>query len=179
MEQRQGRALCEKWLIFSSKHGASPPFTVGKNWASNFVNRRPELRTRYSKRYDYKHAQNEDPKVLREWFNTVQPVIAGTGIQQEDIYNFDETGFAMGLISTAKGVTRAEYYDRRGFLQPRNRKWVPVIESIGAHGYLLPPCVIFKGKSYCDAWFDNLPSDWRFEVSDNGWTTDDIGLRWL
>jgi hypothetical protein len=29
-------------------------------------------------------------------------------------------------------------------------------------------------------WFDdNLPRDWRIEVSTNGWTTDDIGLRWL
>ncbi len=28
-------------------------------------------------------------------------------ILPDDIYNFDETGFAMGLISTAKVVTRA------------------------------------------------------------------------
>jgi hypothetical protein len=31
-------------------------------------------------------------------------------------------------------------------------------------------------------WFteiENLPKDWRIEVSDNGWTTDEIGLRWL
>lgn len=32
------------------------------------------------------------------------------GIQPEDIYNLDETGFAMGLISAQKVVTRAEYY---------------------------------------------------------------------
>jgi hypothetical protein len=30
------------------------------------------------------------------------------GIQDEDIYNFDETGFAMGLIATSWVVTRAE-----------------------------------------------------------------------
>ena len=28
------------------------------------------------------------------------------GVAYEDIYNFDETGFAMGLIATAKVVTR-------------------------------------------------------------------------
>lgn len=28
------------------------------------------------------------------------------GIAQEDIYNFDETGYAMGLIATAKVVPR-------------------------------------------------------------------------
>jgi hypothetical protein len=28
-------------------------------------------------------------------------------------------------------------------------------------------------------WFKDLPQDWRFEVSNNGWTSDAIGLRWL
>jgi len=44
---------------------------------------------------------------------------------------------------------------------------------------LLPPCIIFKGKVAIADWFDNLPKDWRFEISNNGWTTDKIGLRWL
>jgi hypothetical protein len=42
----------------------------------------------------------------------IQSVIDENGIQLEDIYNFDETGFAMGLISAQKVDTRAEYYGR-------------------------------------------------------------------
>lgn len=38
------------------------------------------------------------------------------GIQQEDIYSFDETGFAMGLISAQEVVTRAKYYCRQSIL---------------------------------------------------------------
>jgi hypothetical protein len=106
-------------------------------------------------------------------------VIDENGIQPEDIYNFDETGFAMGLISAQKVVTRAEYYGRRSILQPGNREWVTAIEAICADGYSLPPYVIFKGKVAIAGWFDNLPKDWRIEVSNNGWTTDEIGLRWL
>jgi hypothetical protein len=145
----------------------------------NFVQRRDELRTRYSVRYDYQRALNEDPKALRAWFATVQSVIDENGIQAEDIYNFDETGFAMGLISSQKVVTRAEYYGRRRLLQPGNREWVTTIEAICADGYSLPPCIILKGKVAMADWFQNLPQDWRFEVSDNGWTTDAISLRWL
>jgi hypothetical protein len=165
--------------ILLAARGNQPPPTVGKNWPSKFVERREELRTRYSVRYDYQRALNEDPKTLRAWFATVQSVINENGIQPEDIYNFDETGFAMGLISSQKVVTRAEFYGRRRLLQPGNREWVTAIESICADGYSLPPCVIFKGKVYQASWFENLPKDWRFEVSDNGWTTDEIGLRWL
>ena len=85
----------------------------------------------------------------------------------------------MGLIATARVVTRAEYYDRRAILQARNREWVTTIKSINAASWALPPCVIFKGKNYIEGWFDGLPRDWRIEVSPNGWTTDKIGLRWL
>jgi hypothetical protein len=102
--------------ILLAARGNQPPTTVGKNWPSTFVNRRPELRTRFSRRYDYQRALNEDPKSLRQWFTTVQRIIDEKGIQPEDIYNFDETGFAMGLISSQKVVTRAEYYGRRSLL---------------------------------------------------------------
>lgn len=102
--------------ILLAARGETSPTTVSKNWPSTFVNRREELRTRYSKKYNYERALNEDPRSLRQWFTTVQRTIDEKGIQPEDIYNFDETGFAMGLISTQKVVTRAEYYGRRPIL---------------------------------------------------------------
>jgi hypothetical protein len=75
----------------------------------------------------------------------------------------------MGLISTQKVVTRAEMYGNgRRLLQPGNREWVTAIEAIGADGYSLPPYVIFKAKVAIAGWFDNLPKDWRIEVSANG-----------
>ena len=45
--------------------GSTSLLTVGVNWASTFINRRDELRTRFSTRYDYQRALNEDPKSLR------------------------------------------------------------------------------------------------------------------
>jgi hypothetical protein len=85
--------------ILLAARGSHPPPTVGVKWPDNLINRRPDLRIRVSIRYDYQRALNEDPKLLREWFLTVQRIIDKNGIQPEDIYNFDETGFAMGLIS--------------------------------------------------------------------------------
>lgn len=166
--------------ILPAARDSHPPPTVSKNWPSQFVKRREELRIRTSINYDYQRALNEDPKLLQEWFSTVQNVIDENGIQPDDIYNFDETGFAMSLISSQKVVTRADLCGRRRLLQPGNREWVTSIESICADGFSLPPCVIFKGKVAIAGWFtDNLPKDWRIEVSANRWTTDEIGLRSL
>ena len=165
--------------LLLSKRGTIPIKTVGEKWVYNFTQRTPELQSRFSCRYDYQRAKQEDPKVIQEWFNTIQAIVQQYGILPEDIYNFDKTGFAIGPMATAKVITRAEDYGQRPVLQPGNREWVTTIESISAAGWALPPTIIFKGKLYNQAWFDGLPGDWRFEVSQNGWTTDEIGLRWL
>jgi hypothetical protein len=40
--------------------------------------------------------------------------------------------------------------------------------------------VIFKATKYSqEGWFETLPDDWRINISDNGWTTDKIGMDWL
>src|SRR5437667_12051427 len=64
---------------------ASP---VGVNWSSNFVKRRPELRIRYYRKYDYQRAKCEDRKAIREWFDLVRNVKAKYGILDDDTYNF-------------------------------------------------------------------------------------------
>jgi hypothetical protein len=85
----------------------------------------------------------------------------------------------MGLILAQKVVTQAKYYGQHSILQPGNYKWVTTIKAICIDGYLLPPCMIFKGKVAIAGWFNNLLKDWRFKVLNNSWTTDEIGLHWL
>ena len=61
---------------------------VGQHWASNFIHRRPELRTRFQQKYDYQRAKCEDPEIIRGWFELVRNTIAKYGIHDADIYNF-------------------------------------------------------------------------------------------
>ena len=51
--------------ILLAARGSQPPPTVGKNWPSKFIEHRDKLRTRFSVRYDYQRALNEDPKALQ------------------------------------------------------------------------------------------------------------------
>lgn len=39
---------------------------VGKNWVSNFIRRSPELKSRFSRRYGYQRAKQEDPKAIQD-----------------------------------------------------------------------------------------------------------------
>jgi len=64
--------------------------TVGENWARNFINRHETLKSQFSRKYDHQRAKNEDPAVIRDWFQRLQQTIQEFGILEQDIYNFDE-----------------------------------------------------------------------------------------
>jgi hypothetical protein len=154
---------------------------VGTRWASNFVRRRPELRTRFQRRYDYQRAKCEDPEVIRGWFELVRNTIAKYGICDEDIYNFDETGFMMGIISTAMVVTSSDGRTNAKRMQPGNREWATVIQGVNSQGWTVPPFVIVAGKNHLTSWYQNsgFPPEWVIAVSENGWTTNERGMDWI
>ena len=134
--------------LLLTEQGSTPHQTVGTKWIYNFIQRTPELKTRLSRRYDYQRTQNEDINQIQGWFTLVSNTIAKYSIHSDDRYNFDETGFAMGMIAATRVVTRSDYYGRAKLLQPGNREWVTSIECIGASGYILPPYIIFKAKRH-------------------------------
>src|SRR5258708_18325124 len=137
-------------LLLTARDGVP----VGKNWATNFINRRPELKSKFSRKYDYKRAQCEDPVIIGEWFRLVRNTIAKYGITNEDIYNFDEAGFQMGVIGTARVVTSSEARNRPKKAQPGNREWVSIIQGVNSSGWPLPPFIIFDGKKHLSAWHE-------------------------
>ncbi|OBS16612.1 hypothetical protein FPOA_27274 [Fusarium poae] len=153
---------------------------VGKRWAYNFVKRQPELKTRIFRRYDYQRAKCEDPAIIRGWFRLVQNTIAKYSIQSGDIWNFDETGFMMGLIQSGMVVTGSERQGRPKSVQPGNREWITAIPAINAEGQSIPPFIISSGQYHVN-WYreSNLPADWVIATSQNGWTNNELGLEWL
>uniref|UniRef100_A0A093XEM9 HTH CENPB-type domain-containing protein n=1 Tax=Talaromyces marneffei PM1 TaxID=1077442 RepID=A0A093XEM9_TALMA len=60
------------------------------------------------------------------------------GIVDDDIYNFDETGFAMGIGATAKVIYSSDRQGKPSIIQPGNREWVTVVECVGSSGSNTP-----------------------------------------
>ena len=107
---------------------------VGQNWAKSFVKRRPELRIKFNRKYDYKRALCEDPELIQGWFRLVQNTKAKYGIQDNDMYNFDETGFMMGMHNASAVVTASERRSKPKSLQQGNREWVTSVVCVSAAG---------------------------------------------
>jgi hypothetical protein len=127
--------------------------TVSQRWPYNFVNRSDRLKSRFNRRLDYQRAQCEDPKVINDWFSLVQNTRLKYGITDADIYNFNETGFQMGVIASKMVITGADRRGRPKAIQPGNREWVTVIQGIGGGGWAIPPFIIFAGQYHLSTWF--------------------------
>ncbi|USP80258.1 hypothetical protein yc1106_07532 [Curvularia clavata] len=154
---------------------------VGVHWPRNFVKRTDSLTTRFNRAYDRQRALCEDPVLIKSWFELVEQTKAKYGICDEDVYNFDEAGFSMGKITTQLIITASERRARPKAIQPGSREWVTFIAGINAAGWSIPPFLIFTGKHHLSAWYEEaeIPRDWAIAVSDNGWTTNELGVEWL
>ena len=156
-----------------------PPPPVGKKWVSRFVNSQSELQTKWNRKFHSQRARCEDPVAISAWFKLVEETRQAYGILDTDTYNFDETGFMMGVAATSKVVTSSDIVGRAVTVQPGNRDWVTTIECINASGWCLPSFVILSGKLHQASWYRHIPNDWVVAVSDNGWTTDELGVEWV
>ena len=86
----------------------------------------------------------------------------------------------MGKITTQLVVTGSERRGRPKAVQPGDRKWVTLIQGINAAGWAVPPFLIFTSTYHLSAWYqEELPLDWVLAVSNNGWTTNVLGIDWL
>lgn len=168
-------------LLVTQHRNSTPVRPVGQNWVRGLINRHDTLKSKYNRKYDYQRAKCEDPELIRGWFQRVRATIAEYGILDDDIYNFDETGFQMGVIATAKVVTGTDRAGRPRTTQPGNREWVTVIETVCARGFSIPPLVILEAVMHQSIWYENglLPYDWSIGVSENGWTNNGLGQFWL
>ena len=154
---------------------------VGTRWASTFVNRQPELKMRLSRAYDYQRALCEDPEKIKAWFALLRNMKAKYGIQDEDVYNFDETGFMMGQITSMMVVTGADRSGKRKKILPGNREWVTVIQGVCSDGWCVPPFIVVKGVYHLANWYSDstLPRNWVIKPTSNGWTDNETGLDWI
>lgn len=70
-----------------------PPPPVGKNWVARFIAGQAELQTKWNRKFHSQRALCEDPVQIQAWFKLVQDTRVAYGIPDQDVYNFDETGF--------------------------------------------------------------------------------------
>ena len=87
------------------------------------------------------------PPLQLDWFSYYEKVCDKYSIQSRDRYNFDETGFQIGIGRDQWIVTRDP--TRQAYLgSSTNWELVTIRETISADRHVLPPMIIVSGIMY-------------------------------
>jgi hypothetical protein len=152
---------------------------LGANWHYKFLNRHPEVKSAFARSMDRSRIKAQDPMSVRDWFIRFQMMLAKYGILIEDVWNFDESGSAIGVGIKNKvlvSVSRKEAFSA----QDGNKEWASAIEAIRSTGQVLPPTFILAGVLQMAEWWNRLTDkDARIRTSPRGWSDDEIGFDWL
>jgi hypothetical protein len=85
------------------------------------------------------------------------------------------------FIMSIEVVTGVEIGASPDLMQPGYRKWVTVIQSVCIARYATPLFIIYKGRVYISAWYEEIAvlRDWKLSISGNGWMNNTLGLEYL
>ncbi|KAG9189822.1 hypothetical protein G6011_06690 [Alternaria panax] len=116
-----------QWILDLDRRGFLPYIIDVRRMADALLAARgqdlPSQPTKWTRKFNSQRAQYEDPAVIVAWFKLVAETRQTYGVLDQDIYNFDETGFAIGVAATSKVVTSSNRVGRAVVVQPGNREW--------------------------------------------------------
>ena len=168
--------LREMGFRIAAKNGDNS--ALGHDWSHGFLRRNPRIKSCVARPMDALRVKGGNREVIDAFFGYFQSVVDKYNVRPADIWNMDETGLAMGVCNNSYVFSSIDKH-RAYTKTPHTREWVTIVEAVSAVGDHLRPLVLFKGKSVQQAWFtENIP-DWHYHYSENGWTTDNIGEKWL
>jgi hypothetical protein len=99
----------------------------------------------------------------------------------------DEKGFLLGRLNKARRIFSKDLKGSGkllGAVQDGSRDWLTIAATIYADGTALAPLLIYQSEASTiqDTWlqdFNPEEQDCFFSSSPNGWTSDEIGSKWL
>jgi hypothetical protein len=155
-----------------------PPPTVTNRWARAWITRQDDIFVRRQRHLDLNRALAHDIDGIRKWFDGFIKIILDYGINPADIWNFDETGFRIGIGKDQWIITYEP--NRRHFMAaPDNRETMTAIESVNAIGDVIAPMLVIKGSQFLARYFADLPDRYCTAMSDTGYSNDEICLDWV
>jgi DDE superfamily endonuclease len=152
---------------------------IGNEWLYRFLNRHPTIQGIYARQLEAARFNGATYDKIKSWFDAVAAKFQERAYERSNIWNMDESGFGVGESQNTRVLISINVKQKYKAVAGK-QEWVTVLECIDAAGGSLTPMIIFKGKNMNSGWLPSqTPRDWHFAVSENGWTSNEIGLQWL
>ena len=91
------------FMNYGTDDTVRPP---GKNWPQAFYGRHPELKARRVKALDWARSDGSIRDKIVHWFTLIGKEVNDPAIVPENVYNMDETGVLLSVLSTLKVLAR-------------------------------------------------------------------------
>jgi hypothetical protein len=118
---------------------------VSYRWTKAWIKRQDAYhQTLKSKPISAKRLGSHVMEEIQEHFKAFKKCKDYWGIQDKDIYNFDETGFQIG-VSSGEKVTVPKNIIAAYTADPGNRELITSVETIIYGGRRVPPMIVFSG----------------------------------
>jgi hypothetical protein len=121
-------------LKASHTDSTTPPPTVGPKWLQRWLVRHPQFKRRRFRAIELDRKQAEDRQLIKQWFQELEDLIIDYGIAPEDIWNFDETGFQIGIGKNQWVITRDIKTEKPYIGINSEREYVTVVEAVNSVG---------------------------------------------
>lgn len=131
-----------KELAFEIRRSRTPPTTpdvptepIGTNWLRRFRSRHPEIATISSRSLEASRFEGTSYDRINSFFDQLSSLYGTRPYDSDSIWNFDETGYALGTSQSIKVLVTIE--DKMNFKKvPGRQEWITTIECVGASGKL-------------------------------------------
>jgi hypothetical protein len=128
-------------LLADHDDPSQPPPTVTDRWAKAWISRQNDIFVRRQRHLDLNRVLAHDIDGIQKWYDGFIKIIIDKSINPADIWNFDETGFRIGIGKDQWIITYEP--NRRHFLAaPDNREIMTAIESVNAVGDVINPVFV-------------------------------------
>ena len=105
---------------------------VGPDWTTRFINRHKQLFKRRQTPLAAARKNAHSPEDTAAWFERFRDACREVGVQIQDIYNFDETGFR---IRCGRGHTVVTLHKKQiRLIDAENRDYITSVECVSANG---------------------------------------------
>lgn len=166
-------------LLLQDCDPVNPPPPIGPQWAKRWLDRQPNLFKTKRKPLAAERRNAHDLDLIATHFQRFRDVVQEHDIHRADIWNFDETGYRIGMARSdwvvAVDPTRTIYSKC-----PNNRELLTAIECINGVGSEIPPFLIVTGTNILAPWFLNdLDPNVAVTTAETGFNNDWISLQWI
>jgi hypothetical protein len=96
----------------------------------------------------------------------------------EDIWNFDKTGFRIGIRKSQWIVTTST--SKRVYLACDNsRELITLVEAVSARGTIIKLMFILPGKTHLERFYQDLDDDVLLDLSDTVYINDELAYEYI